>query len=211
MAKASGTDLAGFKSQLATTKMFCDAGRSARVHDQPGPRQDDGPGAQVLLRSRPAGRGREDRRRRRHRASRAARRSATRRTSKMRFDAELHEARRRRQALIASGLRHAPPRQPASRARRRIGCSGALPFILLLFVYVIASHAAAGGERRTTSCCRRRPRSRTRCSSTRSRKTGAAARCCSGSTPGASLERHRSSRWRISAAIGTGVRRRASA
>ena len=46
------------RRQLATTTMFCDAGRGRRVHHQPEPGRDHGPRAQVLLRARPARRGR---------------------------------------------------------------------------------------------------------------------------------------------------------
>ena len=80
MAKASGTDLAGFNSQLATTQDVLDAGRGARVRHQPDLVEDHGPGAQVLLRSWPARRRREDASTRSASNFPAARRSAMRRT-----------------------------------------------------------------------------------------------------------------------------------
>ena len=67
MAKASGTDLAGFKGQLATTFLYSTPATAVAASQVARSRQEDGPGPQVLVRSRLVRRGREDRRRGRHR------------------------------------------------------------------------------------------------------------------------------------------------
>ena len=52
MAKASGTDLAGFDAQLATTAMFYDPGQGGRVHRRPEAAEDHGPCPQLPVQPR---------------------------------------------------------------------------------------------------------------------------------------------------------------
>ena len=104
MAKASGTDLAGFKGQLATTYLYSTPASAVAAAKAPGPREEDGPGAQVLLRSRPARRGRQDRRCRGHRVP-GRRHARQQGQSQDALRRELHADGGRRQALKPS---HAP-------------------------------------------------------------------------------------------------------
>ena len=54
MAKASGTDLANFQSQLDTTRLFATAEGSAGIRQQPETAGDHGQGRELFLRPRPA-------------------------------------------------------------------------------------------------------------------------------------------------------------
>ena len=81
MAKASGTDLAGFESQLKSTRMFYTPAEAVAFADERRPDQDHGLCRQLLLRSCLARRGRQEQGRGRHRVSRRARPWATRPTS----------------------------------------------------------------------------------------------------------------------------------
>ena len=128
MAKASGTDLAGFDAQLATTQMFCDAGGGGRVHQEPeaGRRpwtscatsssttacSAKAASVDVVGIGFPGGKtlGDAD-------------------NVKLRFDPTLHEAGGRRQALSRAPA-VTPPDQPATRPRGgAVLARGALPFV----------------------------------------------------------------------------------
>ena len=161
MAKASGTDLAGFKAP-ARDHLPCTARRPAPWPRRPAARsrQEDGPGAQVLLRPRLARRGRQDRRRGGHRVP--GRRDA-------RQQGEHQDALRReptcRWRRTASSERAAASRasadQSAPGARRGARPRGAAVRRCCCSCTSCASHLRLA-ENPTTSCCRRSARSPTR-------------------------------------------------
>ena len=70
MAEASGTDLAGYKAQLATTEMFYEPADGGRLHQVGQAAGDHGVRRQLPVRPRHPRRGRAQRRFRRHRISR---------------------------------------------------------------------------------------------------------------------------------------------
>ena len=95
MAEASGTDLAGFDAQLASTRMFWDAEGGRRVRHQPEAGRDHGPSSAPSPTARAHGRRHGRGRHRLPGWQDAGRRGSI----KLRFDRHLHEDGGRRRAL----------------------------------------------------------------------------------------------------------------
>ena len=57
MGKASGTDLAGFEAQLATTRLFDKPADAVAFTQEPGAAEDDGPRPQIPVRQGLLGKG----------------------------------------------------------------------------------------------------------------------------------------------------------
>ena len=189
------------------------AGRGGeRSRDSPTLVEDHGLRAQVLLRPRPARRGRARRKDVVGIAFPGGKTLGDPKNVKLRFDAELHADGRGRQALshVASTRRHrvndAASDQPPAGARRRLS-SALLPFLLLLIALPgRLARAARGQPRRQAAAGVRHARRRHPARGLRARARAPARSCC-GPTPRASL---RASAWgsRISHRARSGLRHR---
>ena len=137
MAKASGTDLAGFKGQLSTTALFYTPKAALDFVDEPEPAAHHDARRQVLVRSRPArarraerGRGRHGVRQRRRDRQQEQRQAALRSDLCRAWpptassDSKIHDPR---------GAAHDATHQPTSRAE-----SGALMLLLMPFIVLVA-------------------------------------------------------------------------
>ena len=200
MAKASGTDLAGFKGQLATTKMYRDAGRGACA-SPPGP---DLVKTMDLVRkfsfdhgllgegAKTVGRGR-------HRVPGGKTLGDAKANVKMRFDAELHEDGGGRQALSASRARAMRRLVNQHPGRGGALALGALPFLLLL-VRLRDRLAARLAENPDDKLLPALGHDRRHVPQLRVRRRPAQRRSAAVAGHLGEPEAHRSSRWRISAA-----------
>ena len=190
MAKASGTDLKGFNGQLATTYLYCDAGRAPSGDHQPRPGHQDGPGAQVLLQPWAAGRGRQVASMTWASSFPAARRWATREhQDALRY--QLHEAGGGRQAVSRSAMRRLINQHPGAARHSRSACCRSSPCCSSMCSF----RSCGWRPTPTTSCCRRSPRIGSDHSQLCLRGRPAQRRILLWADTWASLQAHRHRRW----------------
>ena len=136
------------------------AGRRRRLHDERRPADDHGPRraasrSTTACSARARSRGRD-----RHRLSPTATCSATSANVKLRFDADLHEAGRRRQALTSAARADGGGRHATRHQHRRPSTAVALPARLAAvrparcWSTSLGSARASAPTTPTTSCCR---------------------------------------------------------